>query len=99
MSTAKLFTDGKGQAIRLPADIEFQGVSRFETEWQGASLVLTPCREPEKPDPYAHLPLGQALRAIARDHGVTNEDVEEVERNIAEHRRECRKHYKPVDFS
>ena len=94
-----LYTDSTGQAIRLPEDMQCKGVKEFDVVRQGESLVLTPRRAPKKPEPFASLPFGQALNAIARSYDYTNEDVETVERNIAEHRRECRKHYKPVDFS
>ena len=98
MSTATLFSDGEGQAVRLPNDMRFDGVAEVAVERQGKSLVLTPQRKPKRQGKYAHLPLGDALAAIARDSGVTDDDIDHLERNIAEHRMYCNRHYKPVAF-
>ncbi len=42
MRTASLFTNGKNQAVRLPKEFEFKGVSEVEIMQEGDSLVLRP---------------------------------------------------------
>ncbi len=42
MRTAALFTNGKNQAVRLPKEFEFKGVSEVEITQEGDSLVLRP---------------------------------------------------------
>lgn len=45
MSTkAKLFRNGRSQAVRIPKELAFVGVDAVFVEKQGASLVLTPAR-------------------------------------------------------
>jgi len=39
MITASLFKNGQNQAVRLPKDLAFKGISK-----QGNSIVLTPIR-------------------------------------------------------
>lgn len=45
MRTASLFKNGKNQAVRLPKDFEFEGVSEVEITRDGESLILTPKRK------------------------------------------------------
>jgi antitoxin VapB len=46
MSTkAKLFTNGRSQAVRIPKDFAFKGVDAVTIEKQGAALVIRPVRE------------------------------------------------------
>lgn len=49
MQTAKLFMNGKSQAVRLPKEFRFEGEEVFIKK-QGNSVVLTP-----KGKPYANL--------------------------------------------
>ncbi len=58
MRTAALFVNGKNQAVRLPKEFEFDGVTEVEICKEGESIVLTPKRkswasfaEVEKTDP------------------------------------------------
>ncbi len=58
MRTAALFINGKNQAVRLPKEFEFDGVTEVEICKEGESIVLTPKRkswasftEVEKTDP------------------------------------------------
>ncbi len=39
-----LFRNGRNQAVRLPRDMEFEGVSRLEITRAGDTLVLRPLR-------------------------------------------------------
>ena len=41
---AKLFINGRSQAVRIPKDLAFTGVDAVLIEKQGNSLVLTPAR-------------------------------------------------------
>jgi antitoxin VapB len=45
MRTASLFKNGKNQAVRLPKDFEFDGVTEVEIEKQGESIIITPKRK------------------------------------------------------
>lgn len=46
MRTVSIFKNGKNQAIRLPKDLEFEGVNELTIEKIGNSLVLKPKRKP-----------------------------------------------------
>ena len=55
MRTASIFKNGKNQAVRLPKDLEFEGVNEVIIVKQGDSLILSPKRRAwttliEKPD-------------------------------------------------
>lgn len=45
MRTAALFRNGRNQAVRLPREFEFQGVSEVEITRDGEALVLRPVRK------------------------------------------------------
>ena len=45
MRTASIFKNGKNQAIRLPKDFEFEGVTEVEITKEGESIILTPKRK------------------------------------------------------
>lgn len=45
MRTASLFKNGKNQAIRLPKEFEFKGVSEVSIEKDGESIIITPKRK------------------------------------------------------
>jgi antitoxin VapB len=45
--TAKLFTHGGSQAVRLPKDFRFQGVTEVGVEWDGDRVVLS-AAEPKR---------------------------------------------------
>lgn len=45
MRTAALFKNGKNQAVRLPKEFEFEGVTEVEITKEGESIVLTPKRK------------------------------------------------------
>lgn len=46
MSTrAKLFINGRSQAVRIPKELAFKGVDGVNIEKQGNSLILTPARK------------------------------------------------------
>lgn len=44
MATASIFKNGRNQAIRLPKELEFEGVSEVEVRREGNSIILTPLR-------------------------------------------------------
>ncbi len=44
MRTVSIFTNGKNQAVRLPKDMEYQGVSELEIIKDGDTLILRPMR-------------------------------------------------------
>jgi antitoxin VapB len=41
---AKLFINGRSQAVRIPKELAFVGVDAVLIEKRGASLILTPAR-------------------------------------------------------
>ena len=45
MRTASLFKNGKNQAVRLPKEFEFEGVTEVEIVRDGESIILTPRRK------------------------------------------------------
>ena len=45
MRKASLFRNNRNQAVRLPKDFEFKGVSEVIIRKEGSSLVLTPVRK------------------------------------------------------
>jgi len=42
---AKLFINGRNQAVRLPKDFEFSGVNEVVIRKEGNSLIITPARK------------------------------------------------------
>ena len=45
MRTAKLFRNGKNQAVRLPRQFEFEGVNEVSIRKEGNAIVLLPARK------------------------------------------------------
>ena len=45
MATASLFTNGKSQAVRIPKELEFDGINEVEITREGDSIILTPKRK------------------------------------------------------
>lgn len=45
MRTVSIFTNNKNQAIRIPRDMEFKGVSELEIIQENDVLVLRPVRQ------------------------------------------------------
>ena len=42
---AKLFTNGRSQAVRIPKEIAFQGIDAVNVEKRGNAVILTPIRK------------------------------------------------------
>ena len=45
MRTVSLFKNGRNQAVRLPKEFEFEGVSELEISRVGDALILRPARK------------------------------------------------------
>lgn len=45
MKTAALFKNGRSQAVRLPKDFEFKGVSEVEITREGDAVIMRPARK------------------------------------------------------
>ena len=45
MAIASLFKNGRNQAVRLPKELEFSGVSEVEVRKEGNSIIITPVRK------------------------------------------------------
>ncbi|MEO2177462.1 MAG: type II toxin-antitoxin system VapB family antitoxin [bacterium] len=43
--SAKLFKNGRNQAVRIPRELEFEGIDEVMIRREGNSLVLTPKRK------------------------------------------------------
>jgi antitoxin VapB len=59
ISEAKLFTNSRSQAVRLPAAYRFAGDSVYVTRWRGAVILL--------PKRHAWAPLVESLGAFSDD--------------------------------
>ncbi len=46
MQTAKLFQNGRSQAVRLPKAFRFEGVSEVLIEREGDRVILSPGKRP-----------------------------------------------------
>ena len=46
MQTAKLFYNGRSQAVRLPKAFRFEGIDEVTIERNGDRIVLTPGKRP-----------------------------------------------------
>ncbi|EAO1992438.1 AbrB/MazE/SpoVT family DNA-binding domain-containing protein [Salmonella enterica] len=44
MRTVSIFKNGNNRAIRLPRDLDFEGVSELEIVREGNSIILCPVR-------------------------------------------------------
>lgn len=71
MRTVSIFKNGKNQAVRLPKDMEFQGVAELEIIKTGDSITLRPAR----PDwlSFAALPQADADFLLERPLVVADE--------------------------
>ena len=45
MKTAALFINGRSQAVRIPKELEFEGVAEVEISREGDALILRPARK------------------------------------------------------
>lgn len=44
-TTAKLFINGKNQAVRIPKAFEFSGIDEVSIRKEGDTLIITPVRK------------------------------------------------------
>ena len=44
MRTVAIFKNGRNQAIRLPRDMEFEGINELEITQEGDRIILRPVR-------------------------------------------------------
>ena len=44
MKTVSIFKNGKSQAVRLPKDMEYEGINELEIIKEGDTLILRPVR-------------------------------------------------------
>ncbi|MFT5815252.1 MAG: antitoxin VapB [Psychroserpens sp.] len=45
MATASLFINGKSQAVRIPKELEFEGINEVEIIRDGDAIILRPKRK------------------------------------------------------
>ena len=55
MKTARLFKNGKNQAVRLPREFEFEGIKEVIIRKEGDNILLIPARKSWAS--FAELPL------------------------------------------
>ena len=70
MRTVSIFKNGKNQAIRLPKDMEFDGVNELEICREGDSIILRPV----KPDWISLKDEGRADNDFLTDRPAVVED-------------------------
>jgi antitoxin VapB len=46
MDTAKLFSNGRSQAVRLPKAFRFEGLTEVYIQRDGDRIILSPARKP-----------------------------------------------------
>jgi antitoxin VapB len=69
MQTAKLFQNGRSQAVRLPKNFRFEGVSQVYIAREGERIILTPSLRPS---------IEQAISALTKfDHFPEREQPQE----------------------
>lgn len=66
MQTAKLFQNGRSQAVRLPKQFRFEGVSEVYIERDGDRVILSPTRRPSIETLIAALDQFEAFPARAQ---------------------------------
>ncbi|PYG00008.1 antitoxin VapB [Thioalkalivibrio sp. ALE21] len=70
MRTVSIFRNGRNQAVRLPRDMEFQGVTELEIIKHGDSITLRPAR----PDWLSFAEVGKADADFLRERPEVVED-------------------------
>jgi antitoxin VapB len=72
METAKLFLNGRSQAVRLPKAYRFEGLSEVYIQRDGDRIILSPARKPsmqrliEALDAFEDFPARQQARSADR---------------------------------
>lgn len=71
MRTVSIFKNGRNQAVRLPKDMEFDGVKELEIIKEGNSIILRPA----KPDwlSFANSEKADADFMVEREEIVSDE--------------------------
>ena len=64
MHTVSIFKNGNNRAIRLPRDLDFEGVSELEIVREGNSIILRPVR-----------PTWSSLASLEKADAAEREDV------------------------
>ena len=75
MRTVSIFKNGKNQAIRLPRDMEFDGVNELEIYREGDAIILRPV----KPDWISLKGEGRANKDFLADRPAVVEDEGRVQ--------------------
>ena len=66
MRTVSIFKNGKNQAVRLPKDMEFQGVNDLEIIKNGDTITLRPAR----PDWLSLAECQKVDAGVASENGI-----------------------------
>ncbi len=62
-TTAKLFTNGRSQGVRIPKAYQFEGVSEVSIRKEGDALILVPARKTWTSYPEDAPPVGDDFLA------------------------------------
>ncbi|MBR7437117.1 type II toxin-antitoxin system VapB family antitoxin, partial [Klebsiella pneumoniae] len=71
MRTVSIFKNGNNRAIRLPRDLDFEGVSELEIVREGDSIILRPVRPPWRS--FGHVERADPDFMAERDDVVSDE--------------------------
>lgn len=71
MRTVSIFKNGNNRAIRLPRDLDFEGVSELEIIREGDSIILRPVRPTWSS--FAQLEKADADFMVEREDVVSDE--------------------------
>ena len=55
-TVARLFTNGRSQAVRIPKAFQFEGVSEVVIRKEGDALIMVPARKTWTPTRKTHRP-------------------------------------------
>ena len=76
MYTAKIFKNGRSQAVRIPKDLAFEGVRELTVQKVGEKLILEPVRK-------SWLTLNDESIPVADDFLAERPDIFEIDENRA----------------
>ncbi len=74
MHTAKIFKNGRSQAVRIPKDLAFKGITELTVQRVGEKLILSPVRKSWLTLNDESIPVGDDFLAERPDLFAINEN-------------------------
>ena len=74
MHTAKIFKNGRSQAVRIPKDFAYEGVTELTVQKMGQKLILEPMRK-------SWLTLNDESKPVGDDFPAERPDMFEIDEN------------------